>query len=176
MNCYNFELNISAYIDGELKQAERESFNQHRDSCNECCNKFTNIYTLIGKMSNFKQIRTSIDFDRKLQEKINQIDNLGPSIWKRLIQYIPFGFEPIPALGFALAITMVFSMSYLLLNQDELPSVDFDRLSVESKENNFEPSIKNLTEQLPAIADSDSSKKQNPNNLKNHIKLVGGSK
>ena len=36
MNCYDFELNISAYIEGELKQAVRGNFNQHRDGCNNC--------------------------------------------------------------------------------------------------------------------------------------------
>ena len=43
MNCYDFELNISAYIEGELKQAVRENFNQHKDTCSNCEEKLGDI-------------------------------------------------------------------------------------------------------------------------------------
>ena len=179
MNCYDFELNISAYIDGELKQVVRENFIQHKNGCKKCCMKFDDISKLIVKMPQINKIETSTEFSQKLQEEINKIDNRGPTIRERLIQYIPFGFEPVPAMGFALALTMVISMSYLLLNQDGLPAIDFEKLSTQSKQNipnKIEPSIINPIPDIPSMADSDTSDNQNGKKVENRIKLVGSKK
>ena len=43
MKCYDFELNISTYIAGELKQSLHSSFKKHRDNCSNCNKKFTDI-------------------------------------------------------------------------------------------------------------------------------------
>ena len=39
MKCYDFELNISTYIEGELKQSLHSSFKEHRENCFKCNNK-----------------------------------------------------------------------------------------------------------------------------------------
>ena len=44
-------------------------------------------------------------------EKISKIDNKKPSIWLRLLDIKPLGFEPLPSLGFALAIVMIIGTS-----------------------------------------------------------------
>ena len=72
---------------------------------------------------------SSSQFIQNLHEKIREIDNRGPSIWQRLVQLKPLGFDPIPAGGFALAMVMIIGASYLLLNQDGLPDIDFEKLS-----------------------------------------------
>ena len=177
MNCYNFELNISAYIEGELRQVVREDFNQHKDACNNCKGKLVDISKLMKNLPNLVQVTTSIQFDKNLQGKIREIDNRGPSIWQRLLEIKPLGFEPVPALGFALAIVIIIGASFLLLNQDGLPDVDFEKLSTQSQQKippEFEPSVVTPKKNLPSIADSDTSGKPNPKNLDNRIKLVGG--
>jgi len=52
MNCYDFELNISAYIEGELKQVVREDFNQHKDTCKNCKEKLLDIAKLMENLPN----------------------------------------------------------------------------------------------------------------------------
>ena len=177
MNCYDFELNISANIEGDLKQVVREDFNQHKDTCKNCKEKLSDIAKLMENLPNLVQVTTSSQFDRSLQEKIREIDNRGPSIWQRLLEMKPLGFEPVPAVGFTLAIVMIIGASFLLLNQDGLPDVDFEKLSTQYQQKippEFEPSVITPKKNLPSMADSDTSGKPNPKNLDNRIKLVGG--
>ena len=111
--------------------------------------------------------------------RIIEIDNKGPSVWQRFLLFKPLGFEPIPALGFAMALVMVIGASFLLLNQDGLPNVDFEKLSTQSQQkttNQFKPSVITPTKNLPSMADSDTSGKSNPKHLENRIQLVGGNK
>ena len=176
MNCYDFELNISAYIEGELKQTVREDFNLHKDTCNNCEEKLVDISKLMENLPNFMRVTTSSQFDQKLHEKICEIDNRGPSVWKRLLEMKPLGFEPVPALGFALAIIMIISASYLLLNQDVLPNVNFEKLSTQSQQNtapNFKPSVIAPKQNIPSMADSDTSGKSNTKHIDKRIQLVG---
>ena len=179
MNCYDFELNISAYIEGELKQAVREDFNQHKDACNNCKEKLVDISKLMENLPNITQVTTSSQFNQKLQEKIHGIDSRGPSIWQRLLKKKPLGFEPVPAMGFALAMVMIIGASFLLLNQDGLPDVDFEKLSTRTQQKipqEFKPSVITPQKNLPSMADSDTSGKPNLKNLDKHIKLVGRKK
>ena len=91
----------------------------------------------------------------------------------------PFGFEPFPALGFALSLIMIIGASYLLLNQDGLPKVDFEKLSTQSQQNSpqhYKPSVIIPQQNLPSMADSDTSVKSNSKHLDKRIQLVGGNK
>ena len=177
MNCYDFELNISAYIEGELKQMVREEFNQHKDTCKNCEEKLVDISILLKSLPNLMHVSTSNQFDQKLQGKIREIDNRGPSIWQRVLAIKPLGFEPVPALGFALAMVMILGASYFLLNQDGLPNVDFEKLSTQSQQNtpqNYKPSVITPKQNLPSMADSDTSGKSNTQRLDKRIQLVRG--
>ena len=177
MNCYNFELNISAYIEGELKQTVRQEFSQHEENCQSCKQKLLEISQIMGDLPNLVKVTTSRKFHEKLQIRIGKIDNLGPTLWERLLQIKPLGFEPAPALGLFLALIMITGATYFLLNQDSLPHVDFNKLSTQSPQNthqNFDPSVISPKQNIPSIADSDTSGRSNAKHLGKHIKLVGG--
>ena len=75
MNCYDFELYISAYIEGELKQAVREEFSQHKDSCQNCEQKLVYISKMMENLPKLIQVSTSRQFEQKLKGKISEIDN-----------------------------------------------------------------------------------------------------
>ena len=176
MNCYDFELNISAYIEGELKQVVRDDFNQHNEACIKCKEKLVDISKLMKNLPDLKQVTTSSQFDKNLHEKINKIDNRGQSIWQRFLEIKPLGFKPVPALGFSLAMVMIIGASFLLLNQDGLPDVDFQKLSTQSQQKipqEFKPSVITPQRNLPSMADSDTSRMPNSKNLDKRIKLVG---
>ena len=176
MNCYDFELNISAYIEGELKQATREDFNHHKNNCKNCEEKLMDISKLIKNLPNLIPLTTSSLFDQKLHGKIRKIDSQGPSVWQRLLAMKPLGFEPLPALGFVLSMVMIVGATYFLLNQDDLPNVDFENLSTQPKQNspqNFKPSVITPKQNLPSMADSDTSGKSNTKSQNKRIQLVG---
>jgi len=171
MNCYDFELNISAYIEGELKQTVREEFSQHKDTCKNCEEKLVDISKLMENLPNLMRVTTSSQFDQKLHEKIRKIDNRGPSVWKRLLEMKPLGFEPVPALGFALAMVMIVSASYLLFNPDVAPIVD------EVKDKQHLPTMMRPDYNLPqTMADSDTSGKSDTKYPDMPIKTVSGKK
>ena len=180
MKCYDFELNISAYIEGELKQVVRQSFNAHKENCTLCREKLADISQLMNRMPKMTPLVTSPQFIHNLNEKIQKIDNRDPSIWERLNQFKPLGFEPTPAFGFALAVVMIISASYFLINRDGLPEINMGELPTRSQHQPtklFNPSIvKNPIQTRPSIADSDSS--VNPDIRKhyddNKIKLTSG--
>ena len=80
-------------------------------------------------------------------------------------------------MGFALALIMIIGASFLLLNQDALPNVDFKKLSTRSQHKipqEFKPSVITPQKNLPSMADSDTSGKLNSKNLDKRIKLVRG--
>ena len=122
-------------------------------------------------------VKTSSQFEEILHNRIREIDNRGPSIWQRMLEMKPFGFEPVPALGVALAMLIIIGASYLLLNQDSLPNVNLNKLSTNSQQNipqNFQPSVITPKQNLPSMADSDTTVKSNTKHLDKRIKLVGG--
>ena len=177
MNCYNFELNISAYIEGELKQTVRQELSQHKENCQSCKQKLLEISQMMENFPNLVKVTTSRKFNEKLQVRIGEIDNLGPTLWERLLQIKPFGFEPTPALGLFLAMIMITGATFFLLNQDSLPHVDLNKLSTQSPQNthqNFNPSVISPKQNKPSIADSDTSDSSNAKHLGKHIQLVRG--
>ena len=178
MNCYDFELKISAYIEGKLKQVVRREFSTHKETCSNCAEKLGDIAQLIQKLPELTPKTTSSQFFHNLHERIREIDNRGPSIWQRLLQLKPLGFDPVPAVGFALAMVMIIGASFLLLNQDGLPDIDFEKLSTQSQKQvpqHFKPSVITPEPTLTTMADSDSSvKPENTRHIDNRIKLVGG--
>ena len=178
MKCYDFELNISAYIEGELKQVVRQFFNEHKGNCILCNDKFEDISKLMDKMPKLTPLVTSPQFIHNLSEKIREIDNRSPSIWERITQFKPLGFEPVPALGFTLAMVMVISASYLLIQRNGLPEINMEKFSTQSQQHrpkSFKPSIVIPPQTGTYIADSDSSVKPDiSNRYDNKIKLTGG--
>ena len=178
MKCYDFELNISAYIEGGIQPDVRQDFYEHKEKCKLCNKKLIDVSEILNKMPSIAPIITSKDFIHNLNKKIQEIDSRGPSIWKRLKEFRPYGFQPIPALGFSIAIIMVISASYLLIDSDRLPEINMDKLSNNSNQNSsspFKPSLVIPPYTKPSIAESDSTPKpDNRTRYDNKIKLTGG--
>ena len=178
MKCYDFELNISAYIEGDLKQVVLQSFNEHKENCTLCNEKLVDISKLMDLLPKINPLVTSSQFIHNLNEKIQEIDNRGPYFWERIMQFRLLGFKPALALGFTLAMVMVISASYLLMNKDGLPEINMEKFSNQSQQQSlkqFKPSVIIPKQRDPSIADSDSSVKPDiRNRYDNKIKLTGG--
>lgn len=151
MNCYEFETNISAYIDGDLNQANWKGFTDHKKNCQNCCEKFDDITQQINFMHRIKPVSTSEDFLQNLHKKIDQHQSKKSFITK-FLEFKPFGMNPMPALGFSAAIALLVVSSFMVFNEDSVPVVDLDKL----KDQNLNvPADQMRIQQPPVLLASD---------------------
>ena len=179
MNCYNFENKISEFIEGELSQIIRKEFCHHKDECQKCENKLLEVSKIMETLPCLNQLKTSEHFENRLNKKIHDYNNKGPSIIERLLEFKPFGYRPSHAFGLAAAVLMIIFSSYSLLYQDRLPEINLDQMVSKSskKDNNsieFNPSIIKPKNNLPVVAESDTTPKPEKKYIDKRIKLVGG--
>ena len=129
----------------------------------------------MDKMPKLTPLVTSPKFTHNLSENIREIENRGPSIWERITQFKPLGFEPVPALGFTLAMVMVISASYLLIQTNGLPEINMEKLHTKSYPQTPKPSVVIPPQTGLSIADSDSSVQPDIHSrYDDKIKLTGG--
>ena len=132
---------------------------------------------MLNILPELNQIKTSETFSYELEKKIHNINNKGLSLWDRMFSFETLGFNYSTLLGFSIALVIIFSSSYILINQDYLPSINFDKISSNPK--SIDPSLRgtvnNPQSNQPTIADSDTSAKIDKyKKHENQIKLVRG--
>ena len=173
MKCYDFELNLTAYIDGEIKEKNRKSFLAHKEMCNDCKQTYNESIDLIKLMPKLNAIKTSSEFINNLNDRIYELDNQAPSLWQRLQQIRLFGYDPLPSFGFALSISLIIIASYFLFTNDQIPNLDINQFTNDSK--TFNPSARISPQKPSVMADSDSTEKKDiSNRYDGKIKLVKG--
>ncbi len=70
MNCKNFHLYGSAYIDNEVSCEEKLEFENHINNC-ECCNiKFQNLKIVIESINELEEVDLPINFSSELRIKL----------------------------------------------------------------------------------------------------------
>ena len=174
MNCYEFEQNISAFIEDEIKKEQREKFINHKTKCLVCSEKTDEVSKMINSLHSLNPVQTSMGFESVLKSKISSIQNEKYGFWHQFINFKPFGFEPIPAMGLSLAFFMILGSSYLLINQDEIPEINLNKIISNKNTAQFSPSFSEPVKENPAIADEDTLINSKRNKANNSIRLVGG--
>ena len=116
MNCYEFEQNISAFIEDEIKREQKEKIINHKGECLECATKIDKVSKMINSLHSLDTVQTSSVFESVLKDKISNIENKKDGLWYNLFNLKPFGLEPIPAMGLSLAFLMILGSSYILIN------------------------------------------------------------
>jgi len=178
MECYDFELNISAYIDGEIKQAIYSDFINHKENCDNCSKKLVYITSLIKIMPKMSTINTSKNFINNLNNKLYEINNKQTRIYTRVFK--SWKFELIPSLGMGVATILVFFSGYFLINQDTPPNIKNKNLFKKQQyTNQKQNSFFNPRGNNRSLAELDSSAQIEDDNEKldrQKIHLVGGKK
>jgi anti-sigma factor RsiW len=174
MNCYEFEQHISEYIDGNLKTGIRKGFSTHRGECTLCKEKLAKIMEMVKSMPKLDELETTPDFMQKLAQKIELYENSKATFIGRIRTQGLWGMDFPAAMGVAAAMVMVVGASYMLLNQDKVPVIDFHNLSTKSSGSNA-PHV-SIVNNDSHIADSDTSVRKEANSYNGPIKLVGGQK
>tara|TARA_B100001250_G_scaffold401360_1_gene413161 strand:- start:2019 stop:2546 length:528 start_codon:yes stop_codon:yes gene_type:complete len=174
MNCYEFEQNISAFIEDEIKKEQREKFIDHKAKCLACSQKKDEVSKIINSLISLNAVKTSMEFESVLKSKISAIQNRKHGLWYKFINFKPFGFQPIPAMGLSIALIMILGSSYLLINQDEVPEINFNNFISNKNTPEYTPSFSAPITKNPEIADKDTLINLKRNKAKNSIRLVGG--
>ncbi|MBC8213149.1 MAG: hypothetical protein ISR90_05365 [Candidatus Marinimicrobia bacterium] len=133
MNCSEFENKITAFIDGDLVKSKRTEFISHREKCSACNQILDDVKSLIQSLAKVNSITTSADFLTKLHSKIEKNKFAKLPLFKRITNFTPFGFRPLYATGFVLALMAIVTTSFLLLTPDTLPKVDISKIITENK-------------------------------------------
>jgi len=129
MNCYKFEENISAFIDGELTQSLRIEFTHHKEQCEKCNGQLNDLLSLLVDLKGLGKITTSEDFVSSLQGRIEDYNNTKENYFQRLSKVRPFGFRPAAAIGVAAAICLLTISSFLLFQEEAIPEFDTTKYS-----------------------------------------------
>ena len=174
MNCYEFEQNISAFIEGEIKKHKKEKFIKHKSNCLECSIKTDKISRMLNNLRSLKNFKTTSSFESTLKDKISDIENKRYGLWNQLKNLKPFGFEPIPAIGLSIAIFIIFGSSYLLINLDKVPEVNFNNMMSNKVSPKVSPSIIKPLGQITNTSNQDTLVDSKINKVNNSIRLVGG--
>jgi hypothetical protein len=174
MNCYEFEQNISAFIEDEIKREQKEKIINHKGECLECATKIDKVSKMINSLHSLDTVQTSSVFESVLKDKISNIENKKDGLWYNLFNLKPFGLEPIPAMGLSLAFLMILGSSYILINQDKVPDIKLNNIISNKTIFQNSPSISEPVQELPEIADQDTLINSKKNKVNNSIRLVGG--
>jgi hypothetical protein len=104
MKCRKLKRELSAYLDNELPNKEKQLIYEHLQKCEICQNELTSLLQQDKFLKQLQSIEPSIDFDIKMWEKIRlQNANNEPRI-------IKLSWLPIPAMSF-LIILIVLNLS-----------------------------------------------------------------
>tara|TARA_B100000029_G_scaffold125174_1_gene118664 strand:+ start:477 stop:1031 length:555 start_codon:yes stop_codon:yes gene_type:complete len=126
MNCYDFELKITPFLEGELKQKELTTFRTHREACTGCKSKLESMKGMLNSLKDINPLTVPNDFTVKLHHKINQIENRKLAKKWNFLELLPFGMRPLHTMAFGLSLVVVVASSFLLLNGDKVPTVNMN--------------------------------------------------
>lgn len=124
MNCSQFRLKISSYLDSELSFSKLKTFREHCAACAPCADlvsQMENIKVVLGKGI---QASLSSDFVPRLQTRLRAEINRPPSWWRPLFTPRVRGFSPISLSGLAAAALALLVIGLSLFQSESAPLVD----------------------------------------------------
>ena len=142
MNCYEFELNLSNFIEGELKQKEIIKFKSHEKTCDGCCEKLKQMVVLMSNLGKLPNISAPTNFTQKLHHKLSTIDNKQQNKTWSFLELFDFGFKPKHAIAFSFSILLIISSMFYFSSIEKVPNINMANFK---KSENVNPS------QIPTI-------------------------
>ncbi|MBC8197092.1 MAG: hypothetical protein H8E60_04305 [Candidatus Marinimicrobia bacterium] len=167
MNCYEFELNLSDFIEGELKQKDNFNFKTHKNICNSCSKKLESMLTLISNMRRMRTVSVPSNFTRELHYKISNLDNYNIKNSWRFLDIFNLGLKPNHTIAFGLSIIMIITSIVYFSKIDQIPNVKIaDFKTPESVRLNNNSHFANELQSLkdPILKDSLNKVNSNKNN------------
>ena len=184
MNCYEFQDNISTYLDNEFPASKTNLFKEHMEKCSSCSNAVKGVKHSISVMSGLERISTSNSFEDKLQSRLKEINSKPEVNKKRVISSNRvFGYSPTYAFLTAASVIAIVVLSVSLFQDSNtgMPS-DLPALTTQDILNQPMEIPKNIQTENPDILLADESEEDSTvnnqeskigrPNLDNQIQLV----
>lgn len=124
MNCYQFRLKISSYLDSELSFSELKAFREHVEACAPCAASVSQMEGIKVALGKGIQSSLSPEFVPHLQARLRAEINRTPSWWRQLTAPRVRGFSPITLSGLAAAALALLVIGVSLFHQESAPLVD----------------------------------------------------
>ncbi len=124
MDCSQFRLKISTYLDRELSFAEQKIFSQHDEECSDCAELLAEIKRMKLALRQGISESLSPDFVSRLQERLRSEVDRKPAWWWRLTVPQRFGFSPVSLGGMVAATIAVLVIGVSLFQHESAPLVD----------------------------------------------------
>jgi len=112
MNCADFQLQLSEFIDGEMSSVIRKDFLQHKNDCPDCAEVLVQFKSAVTALHGLPRQKVSPDFNEKLRARISA--EAHPSLWSRIQGFFPPTVIPKVAVT-AVAASMIAVFSYSML-------------------------------------------------------------
>jgi len=131
MNCSQFRLKISPYLDSELSFTELKYFKEHFESCSHCAELRSDIENIRVALGEGLGASLSPDFVPRLQARLRAEINRTPSWWRQLATPRIIGLSPISLSGLAAAVLALLVIGVSFFYQESAPLVDPPKSSLQ---------------------------------------------
>ncbi len=131
-NCHEFDERASSFLEKEMPEDERRSFQSHLNDCERCRMQIRRLESLRLHLKKLPSVQTRPDFESVLRARIQMSKNIGRRSWR-----FDFGrFRGVPAYGFSLAaiVLLIFALrsSDLAKQTSALPQPKFSEHMIEA--------------------------------------------
>ncbi len=124
MDCSDFRVLTSAYLDYDLSFAEQKSFLRHLEDCEPCARILAQMQKIQLLLKQGASVALSPDFVARLQERLRADLAQRPAWGRRLIEPGASGFSPASLGGLAIAAMAMLAISLSLFHQEAAPLVE----------------------------------------------------
>lgn len=124
MDCSDFQVLISPYLDSELSFTEQKTFLNHLEDCQGCPDILVKMQELRNLLRQKSPIVLSVDFVSRLQQRLRQELHRQPVWWRRLVEPGSTGFSPVSLGGLATAAVFAVIISISLFDRETAPLVE----------------------------------------------------
>ncbi len=124
MDCSDFRVLASAYLDYDLSFAEQKSFLRHLEDCEPCARILAQMQKIQLHLKHDASVLLSPDFVARLQERLRTDLARRPAWWRQLFEPGVRGFSPASMGGLAVAAMAMLAISLSLFHQETAPLVE----------------------------------------------------
>ena len=157
MDCNEFELKLSNFIDEDLKQKDVFHFKRHQSNCKACQEKLKLFEITIAKLKSVRKVKVSNDFTLRLHHKISSLKNIKHKSQTGFMGLFNFGLDYKQIIALASSFFIILFGSFYLITVEKIPKVnivDFQRVNPSLQNNQIEldPQLNSIISTLDTTA------------------------
>ena len=117
MKCKKVRKELTAYLDGELKDKKKRIISEHLEECPDCKKEFIILSQQEGLLGQIEAIEPSVNFRAQFWQKVRTIEILAEAAERSP----KFGWLPVPAMIFLVILIAfhLFTFSFSVFARDQ---------------------------------------------------------